>query len=210
MAGLPFAIAKPEAPLNLRALAHMPVLGQVPTNLPQMGQDIVNYLSAHRFSFPNKPTFSVVPQGQVADGLRSGVSGADPGYATYPDGRIQIGQTYANMGVNGQTAEEMLHEALHAATGGGYPQDPTPQQEAGTEQAVESEAQDIYPGLAHYLGIKPNSGYTMSYAPLVKQERIASAKATGTPWTSPQARAWRANYYFTDPAKRWLAANPPS
>lgn len=197
----PSFLATPPRPLNANALARQPEVAAAPTDLVGLGNDLKTFLAAHRFSFPSQPQVTYAPQDELQ--AQTAV-GAQPIAETESDGQIRISPRMQQMGVNGQTAEEMLHEMLHATATGGNPQNATPDQRLATEQAVETEAQDLLPGAMHYLRINPNSGYTLAYRPQVVAERLASAKATGTKWTSPQARAWRANQFFLAPAQRSL------
>jgi hypothetical protein len=69
--------------------------------------------------------------------------------------------------------------------------------------------QDLIPGVLKHLGVgdlglgvKDIPG--VAYRTLVTRERLASAKATGTRWTSAKARAWRAQQFAILPENRVL------
>lgn len=187
------------------ALARMPQLAATPGNLVDAGNAIAQYLAQHRFSFPATPQISVVPQAAMQGRT---LQGGDPLAQALPGGVVHLTDRMAGLGVTGQSVTELLHELLHTTATGGNPSGADPNQQAATEQATETMAQDLLPGVEHYLRVDPHSGGSLSYKPYVMAERYASAKATGANWTSPQARAWRANQFFTQPAQRALINYP--
>lgn len=200
-----------QVPKRPNAFAGMPQLAAMPTDLVGAGNAIADYLTKHRFSFPSRPDISVVPADQMAQltATAPGLQANQRALGTVlPGGQVRLAQEMANLGVNGQSVTEVLHELLHATATGGNPAGGTQDQYMATEQATETMAQDLLPGIKHYLRIPPNSGGSLSYKPYVMAERYASAKATGTNWTSPQSRAWRANQFFTQPAQRQLINYP--
>jgi hypothetical protein len=200
-------VRRPPTPSqqHANALARMPQLTATPGNLVDAGNAIAQYLGQHRFSFPATPQISVFPQDQM-QGLS--LQGGDPLAQALPGGAVHLTQRMADLGVNGQSVTELLHELLHTTATGGNPSGANRDQMAATEQATETMAQDMLPGVMHYLRVPANSGASLSYKPYVMAERYASAKATGTNWTSPQSRAWRANQFFTQPAQRQLINYP--
>ena len=188
----------------------MPQLAAMPTDLVAAGNAIAGYLRQHRFSFPAAPQISLSAPDQMAEGQATEAlaPGVRPMGIVFPGGRVKLSQDLADLGVTGQSVTETLHELLHATATGGNPSRATKDQIMATEQATEGMTQDLLPGVLHYLRVDPHSGGSFAYKPWVMQERYASAKATGTNWTSPQSRAWRANQFFTDPAQRQAIRYP--
>lgn len=203
---MPAVPRRPKTPPKRTALERMPQVGAMPTDVVSMGNAMRDFLAQHRFSFANTPQIGLASQDEMVD-PGTGVippGGSMPLALTYPDGRVRVSPALAGMGVNGQSAVRMLHEMLHTTVSGRNPSGATRDQALATEQATETETQDLLPGVLHYLRIDPNSGGGMAYGRQVMAERYASARATGTKWTSPEARAWRAQQFLTAPDQRRL------
>ena len=93
----------------------------------------------------------------------------------------------------------VLHEALHqVGMSNGLEGGDQMDEEDGLSEAV---AQDLRPvWLRREIGRDVPVG--IAYRALVARARIASARAVGRPWPSPQARAWRIKALATPPAER--------
>jgi len=93
----------------------------------------------------------------------------------------------------------VLHEVLHQV---GMANDLKGGDEMSTEEgAVEAVTHDLRPALLRRLQGR-DVNVPVAYRSWVTSVRNASARATGTRWTSPAARAWRARLVATPPAAR--------
>lgn len=69
------------------------------------------------------------------------------------------------------------------------------------EGAVEAVTHDLRPALMRRIG-RPDAQVAVAYHRWVASVRTASARATGSSWTSSRARAWRATLLATPPRER--------
>ena len=93
----------------------------------------------------------------------------------------------------------VLHEVLHQV---GMANDLHGGDEMSTEEgAVEAVTHDLRPTLLRRVRGR-DVNVPVAYRAWVTSVRNASARATGTRWTSPAARAWRARLVATPPAAR--------
>jgi hypothetical protein len=115
--------------------------------------------------------------------------------------------------VDGESAQLLIHEALHQVTGVARYGRLSPAGRALEEGVVEAVARDLVPAWGREVaGIRlaPASG---AYDAQVRWVRDASAAAARAPWTDPAAAAWRLELLRASPPARramtaWRAPPP--
>jgi hypothetical protein len=175
-----------------------------PAQIDHVESAVVQYLEGHSFTL----------QGPIS--IRTMQSRRYAGMAL-PAGEILLDRTVSSLADNdAELPALLLHETLHETLTGGAGTAMTHAQFVANEQATESTALDLLPGLLRSMGWGRravsdavfNATQGSAYWSLVRKERMASATICHAPWTSRCARGVRAGWFLTPPAQRLAPMSP--
>lgn len=104
--------------------------------------------------------------------------------------------------VDGESAQLLIHEALHQVTGVARYGRLSPAGRALEEGVVEAVARDLAPAWGRELAGMRLAGAGGAYDAQVRWVRDASAAAARAPWSGPAAAAWRPELLRASPPAR--------